>query len=189
MEKLIETIFGDYANWLLGWKRRIGWAGFALFAICIAAALFVAGVRFPVMLTAIGLIGMAAGSSVLPAPSTSKPSAQNQFPYWLSQQTVIPAANGSIGPFPVNINDHSFNGVSLMATSTGAYSTTMTIGGRSFSSGPVHSNNMWGTAQLPFNLKLPMVFPKGTVVQITFTDLSGAANNTVNWSIHGYQYD
>jgi hypothetical protein len=184
MEKLIEMIFGDSADWLLGWKRRIGYAGCALLVVCcICAALLIAGVRFPVMLTAIGLIGMA----TLPAPGT--PSAQNQFPYWLTQQTVIPAANGSIGPFPVNINDHSFNGVSLMATSTGAYSTTMTIGGRSFSSGPVHSSNMWGTAQLPFNLKLPMVFPKGTVVQITFTDLSGAANNTVNWSIHGYQYD
>lgn len=186
MENLIGTLVAGFADWLLQWKRFIGWAAFALFIFSIGAALLTVSPRPAVMLTAIGLIGMAAAASTLPAPGT--PSKQNQFPYWQSGQQVIAAANGQ-NQFTVNINDHSFNGVSLLANSTGAFSTQISIGGRQFQSAAVHSANMWGTAQLPFNLSLPMTFPKGTVVQITFIDLTGNINNTINWAIHGYQYD
>jgi hypothetical protein len=186
MENLIGTLLAGFTDWLLEWKRLIGWAAFALFVFCVGAALLTVSPRPAVMLTAVGLIGMAAAASVLPAPGT--PSKQNQFPFWQSGQQIIAGALGQ-NQFAVNINDHSFNGVSLLANSTGAFSTQISIGGRNFQSAAVHSGNMWGTGQLPFNLALPMTISKGTVITITFIDLSGNAGNTINWAIHGYQYD
>jgi invasion protein IalB len=35
---------------------------------------------------------------------------------------------------------------------------------------------MWGTAANPFPLLTPLTFKKGTILEFTFTDLSGAAN-------------
>jgi hypothetical protein len=186
MENLIGTLLAGFAAWLLEWKRLIGCAAFALFLFCIGAALLTVSPRPAVMLTALGLIGMAAAITMLPAPGT--PSKQNQFPYWQSGQQII-AAGGGQNQFNVNINDHSFNGVSLLANSTGAFSTQISIGGRNFQSAAVHSGNMWGTGQLPFNLALPMTFPIGTVITITFIDMSGNPGNVINWAIHGYQYD
>jgi hypothetical protein len=185
---LSAIVCGVLWNWHRLSPRRRRWTlygvAFAICLLCVGGAFVLTGRHALFLLTTVGCIGMAAAAPTLPAPGGVK----NGFPYWLSGQTVIAAGGGQV-QFAVNINDHAFNGLSLLANSTGDFSTQITIGGRSFSSGPVHNGNMWGTGSLPFNLALPMTFPVGTVVQITFVDLSGNPGNTINWAIHGYQHD
>ena len=129
---------------------------------------------------------------MLPQPGRARDN-NSDWPYWISGQVTL-AASGGAGlqgaayPETINVNDHHFRGAKLMVESTGAFLCLITINGRSFNSAPTHSANMFGTAQLPFELNLPMNFPKGTVVQIQFYDFSGAAN-TLNYSFHGGQYD
>jgi hypothetical protein len=129
---------------------------------------------------------------MLPAPGAAT-AQRNRFPYWQSGQTTLAASAGAglVGAseqFNINVNDHNFNGLQLLAQSTGKFLCQIVVNGRAFTSAPTHSDNMFGNAQLPFNLALPMTFPRGTVVQITMYDISGA-QNVVNWAIHGYQHD
>jgi hypothetical protein len=130
-----------------------------------------------------------AAQQVLPAP----PAKKNRHPYWYSGQQVLAASagagvQGADSPFQININNHNFDAVTLMMTSTGPFLCQIQINGRNFMSAPVHSANMFGTGQLPFQLAVPISIPKGGVIQVDMYDYSGAAN-TVNWSLHGYEYD
>jgi len=160
-------------------RIRSAWCRPLLVAVILAVVFFgalaLATPHARAYVLAAGVMGMAtAGAAV------------NGWTYWHTGKVAL-AAGGNTSQFNVNINDANFNGLLLMANSTGPFSTMMIVGGRAFSSGPVHSANMWGTAQQPMKLSLPMTFPVGTVIQVTMTDLSGAANN-IDWAIHGYQY-
>ena len=131
----------------------------------------------------VGCIGMAS-APMLPAPGASRES--NQSPYWQAGQIVL-GANASV-PFQINVYNHNFKGLLLTATLTGVFSTMISANQRNLMGAPVHSGNMWGTGQLPFQLAIPISAPLGSTINITLTDLTGQ-QNTVNWAIHGYEFD
>ncbi len=88
----------------------------------------------------------------------------------------------------LQINDYDFRWDFAMASSTGAFSALITDGSskRQFSNVPLNQGVMWGTAEQPFPLRAPFVFPRRGAIIAALTDLSNA-NNTVHLGFAGVQ--
>lgn len=87
-------------------------------------------------------------------------------------------ANGSgIGNLAINIDSH-FLVRRLTATRTGAALITIKDGAadRQWMDKPVHIDNLFGNSQFPNILPAPRFVYRGSVINITATDLSGASN-------------
>jgi hypothetical protein len=149
-----------------------------LFAMLVTT---MAPISWVMLLTFLGVIGFAA-APVLPQPGRE----QNQSPRWEPLHIVL-AANASQDA-TININNHNAKFKSLMVNGTGVFSCLIQINGRALMSSAVHSANMFGTGQLPFQLAVPISVQVGDQINITLEDLSGN-QNTLDIAFHGYEYD
>ena len=76
----------------------------------------------------------------------------------------------------VQVLTHSFRWMMALATSTFPFTCQIADSRdlRPFSNQPVHSANLFGTAQNPMPLLTPFIFPKQSNILTTVTDLGGA---------------
>lgn len=94
------------------------------------------------------------------------------------------------GLLTINITDHAFRWDLAAAVSTGVFTSRVMDGKnkRPFSNQQIHNQNFWGTAQNPFPLLTPYVFPKRGSILIEVTDISGAGN-TIRVTLHGIELE
>lgn len=97
---------------------------------------------------------------------------------------ALAAGNGS-----VNVLDHAFRWMFMVAVSTGAFTVQIVDGTtkRPFMQAQVHQNNFCGTAQNPFPLLQPYDFNVRGQIQANVTDLSGGGANTVRLGFLGVE--
>lgn len=88
----------------------------------------------------------------------------------------------------LQINDYDFQWQFAMASSTGAFSALITDGSskRQFSNVALNNGVLFGTAQQPFPLPAPFVFPRRGAIIASLNDLSDA-DNTVHIAFAGVQ--
>lgn len=100
-------------------------------------------------------------------------------PYFDYSQNVTIAANGSASVnIPINIDSH-FLVRRITATRTGALLITVKDGAteRQWMNTSVHIDNFAGNSQFPNILPAPRFIWRGSVINITVQDLSGASND------------
>lgn len=117
------------------------------------------------------------------APWDKKWNATLPFMYGSS---VALAANGS-GSFNISINNDShFLVKKITGTRSGACTVNITDSstGRSWMDRPMHIDNLVGNSQFPNILPAPRFVYRGSVINVTLQDLSGATN-TVRIILHG----
>lgn len=116
-----------------------------------------------------------------------------RLPFWYivnpaSAGQVFISANGTVrGALQIEPRA-DFECVWLAATATSAsFTTELTdASGRTYQNLPVNSANQWGTAQLPFALIVPVIFPMRTAINYTIVDTSGSSN-TIQLAFIGYE--
>lgn len=79
----------------------------------------------------------------------------------------------------IRVSNQDFRVHFLVARSDGPFTCLISNGSsrRPLSNIPVRSENLFGTAQQPMPLIVPLLFPVGQGIQVQVTDVSGAANN------------
>lgn len=90
----------------------------------------------------------------------------------------ILAGNAALNGQSVQILDRAFKWIMAAAVSTGAFTAFIRdgINKRQFTNQPIHSSNIFGTAQNPFPLLTPFTFQKRGSILVDLVDLSGAGN-------------
>ena len=108
-----------------------------------------------------------------------------RIPFWYTNSVDLDA-NGS-GSFVISTNmDSAFLVQKITGTRTGPATINIYDGstGRSWMDRPMHIDNLVGNSQYPNVMTAPRFIPRGAVVNIQLTDLSGAAN-TIDLVFHG----
>ncbi len=110
----------------------------------------------------------------------------NQFTY-LGDFTLTALQNAP-GAITIQILDHSFKWIFAVASSTGTFQCLVkdAQNKRPFMNSPINNVNFWGTAQNPFPLLTPWVFPKRGGIIIDLIDTSNAGNK-VEIALHGVE--
>lgn len=100
--------------------------------------------------------------------------------------TVLIAASGSISASIPTDNDAHFLVQKITGTRTGECSLTIKDGARDrqWMDSAIHFDNLVGNGHYPNILPSPRFIPRGAVIAVTLTDLSGAAN-TVELNFEG----
>jgi hypothetical protein len=98
-----------------------------------------------------------------------------EFTYELGP-TVLPGG-GTLQSQTVQVLNRPFRWMMAVAVATFPFATQISDSRdlRPFSNQPVHSTNLWGTAQNPFPLLTPFKFNKSANILATITDLGGGA--------------
>jgi hypothetical protein len=102
-----------------------------------------------------------------------------EFTYELGPNVL--AGGATLQASSVQVLNRAFRWMMAVAVSTFPFSTQVSDSRdlRPFSNQPVHSNNLWGTAQNPMPLLTPFRFNKNANILATITDLGGGSG-TVN---------
>ncbi|MFB3813416.1 MAG: hypothetical protein ACE14L_04830 [Terriglobales bacterium] len=126
-----------------------------------------------------------------PQVQAAPPSAAG-FPYTYGANVAI-AVGGGQAQVRIQVLNHNFRCFLLMAAAAAGgppavFSTQVRVNGRDVQNQAIHSGCLWGTATDPFPLPRPLTFPKNSVIEFTFTDLSGAPNSFA-FAMHGEEFD
>jgi hypothetical protein len=102
-----------------------------------------------------------------------------EFTYELGPNVL--AGGATLQASSVQVLNRAFRWMMAVAVSTFPFATQVSDSRdlRPFSNQPVHSNNLWGTAQNPMPLLTPFRFNKNANILATITDLGGGSG-TVN---------
>jgi hypothetical protein len=103
--------------------------------------------------------------------------------------TFVLTANQHLGAQAIaQVNDYDFKWMFAMATSTGNFTAKVYSASdkRGFSNVEVHSSLLWGTAQNPFPMLAPYIFPRAGQILVDLTDISGAGN-TIFLDLNGVE--
>lgn len=110
------------------------------------------------------------------------------LPFWYPINAVLTANQTGIRSVIQIDNDAEFEWRSLIASSTGTFSVTLTDNykKRPLMPTPVNGENLAGTAQQPGFLPVPRRLARTSIIQAEFNDRSGAGN-TIQLCLQGYK--
>jgi hypothetical protein len=128
-----------------------------------------------------------ASRGMVPTPQ-SVPGMQD-LPFWYPiAPPALTALQVGVAASVTIDNDADFEWRWIVATSTGAFSVTLTdrFTSRPLMSAAINSANIAGTAQLPFILPKPYLLRRTSTMAAVFNDLSNAGN-TIQFALVGYK--
>lgn len=116
--------------------------------------------------------------------------------FWYPITAALASAQAGLNASVTTDNDSDFEwrwiiGTSILANgAAGLYSVTLLdkFTARPLMTANINGENLMGTAQLPFRLPKPILIPRTSTIQGTFTDRSAAGvNNNVQLCLVGYK--
>lgn len=119
------------------------------------------------------------GATAVPVgtPATALQPVQDPGMHYTYGIEQLPLNANAQAQAQVQVLNHDFEADFLVVNSTGVFSCRIRIGDRYLSNIPIHSANLFGTAQNPMPLLSPLKIRKNDIVIFELTELSGANNN------------
>jgi hypothetical protein len=113
---------------------------------------------------------------------------QDDLIYWYPLNVVLTALQAGVVATLQILNDADFECRWIISSQTGLWQATLIdqLRSRPLMSSDINSENLAGTAQLPFILPKPWNLLRTSTVKGTFTDRSGSGN-TIQLCLVGYK--
>ena len=156
----------------------------------LAALLFVFGVlALPLVLSPrtvaqLLMFGLPLGMAAYPSLAAGAVPAMNVGRYFVKSLPAVAVGASLTVTQIMNVQDGDFTVSFFTAVSTGKFRCKISVAGMDITDDVVHSDLLFGTAQNPALVLGGHVFPKGSQIKFTITDIS-AAPNVVDIAFHG----